>query len=856
MPSALQKSRRPFGVATVFSNLSIGLRVGLLTGLAVLAFAVLGGVYWIGKTDVDKAVAQQKTFERLFSGVSKIEVDLQRMRITERDFLSERKPQAAAAYKESLSNVQGALEGLAVSEGSRALEIREALFATTRTLSSQFTAVEKTRRTLGLTPSEGLWGKLIASTKAVENELKQWPNVDKLKGKLETMRKHELAFMLDKSPNALNFHRKAFGEFDFGLYEVSLDNDTIKLLTQLVTQYRNDLQAYADAVLALDKQVGALDTSFKSTLPLFNELKALARDNMAKAALRQESARDQTATLLAIAAAIALTVYLALSTVLNRSITGPVRRIETAARAVAGGDSDIEISDTEGKDEIGAMARALDTLKDVSIESMKVKSALDDASVCMTMTDRLGVIVYANKSAKTLFQSYEATIASSFKGFSAEALIGLTLERLFGAAENGAAKVVDLVGGFTTKATIGEATFQVTGSPVANHKGEHLGAAIEWRDITQELALQEEVARSVEAAAQGDFSGRIELAGVSGFMERMGGGINDLLDAVDAGMRDVIHVMDALSKGQLAARMTGHHQGSFLKLKEDSNRMAETLNQTVIGINNSSDIIGNASAEVANGMDALAQRTVNQAARLEETAAAMEEISENVNNNAANARNVDERSRSALSQAQSGRDVADKAVGAINRVEASSKEIAGFIDTIDGIAFQTNLLALNAAVEAARAGDAGAGFSVVAAEVRSLAAESAEAARQIKELVGRNSSEIASGVSLVRKTGEALNEISASIDAVCLSAAEIAAASQQQADTVAQVSSSVTEMDESTQRNSALVEEFHAASSSLKEQADLLLELVGFFKIDESGTPPAIATDWAEALDSGSYAIN
>jgi len=585
-------------------------------------------------------------------------------------------------------------------------------------------------------------------------------------------------------------------------------------------------------------------------------LKALARDNMAKAALRQESARDQTATLLAIAAAIALTVYLALSTVLNRSITGPVRRIETAARAVAGGDSDIEISDTEGKDEIGAMARALDTLKDVSIESMKVKSALDDASVCMTMTDRLGVIVYANKSAKALFQSYETTIASSFKGFSAEALTGLTLERLFGAAENGAAKAVDLVGGFTTKATIGGATFQVTGSPVANHKGEHLGAAIEWRDITQELALQEEVARSVEAAAQGDFSGRIELAGVSGFMERMGGGINDLLDAVDAGMRDVIHVMDALSKGQLDARMTGHHQGSFLKLKEDSNRMAETLNQTVIGINNSSDIIGNASAEVANGMDALAQRTVNQAARLEETAAAMEEISENVNNNAANARSVDERSRSALSQAQSGRDVADKAVGAINRVEASSKEIAGFIDTIDGIAFQTNLLALNAAVEAARAGDAGAGFSVVAAEVRSLAAESAEAARQIKELVGRNSSEIASGVSLVRKTGEALNEISASIDAVCLSAAEIAAASQQQADTVAQVSSSVTEMDESTQRNSALVEEFHAASSSLKEQADLLLELVGFFKIDESGTPPAIAADWAEALEGGSYAIN
>ena len=856
MPSAPNKPRRPFGAATVFSNLSIGFRVGLLTGLAVLAFAVLGGVYWLGKTNVDTAVAQQKTFEKLFSGVSKIEVDLQRMRITERDFLAERKPEAAAAYKESLSNVQTALEGLSVGESGWAFDIKESLFATTQALSKQFSTVEKTRRTLGLTPDEGLWGKLIASTKAVENELKQWPNVDKLKGKLETMRKHELSFMLDKNPNALNFHRKAFGEFDFGLYEVSLDNDTVKLLTKLATQYRNDLKAYADAILALESQVATLDQSFKSTLPLFNQLKTLARDNMAEAAALQETTRGQTATLLAIAAAIALTIYLVLATVLNRSITAPVKRIEAAARAVAGGDSDIEISDTGGKDEIGAMARALDTLKDVSVESMKIKSALDDASVSMTMTDPLGVIVYANTSARTLFETHEATVASVLDGCTAKNLDGMTLDRLFGAAENGAAKAVDLVHGFTTKATIGGATFQVTGSPVANRNGEHLGAAIEWRDMTQELALQEEVARSVEAAAQGDFSGRIELAGVSGFMERMGGGINHLLDAVDAGLADVIQVMDALSKGQLDARMTGHHQGAFLKLKEDSNRMAETLNQTVIGINRSSDIIGNASAEVANGMDALAQRTVNQAARLEETAAAMEEISENVNNNAANALNVDQRSRSALGQAQSGRDVADKAVSAINRVEASSKEIAGFIDTIDGIAFQTNLLALNAAVEAARAGDAGAGFSVVAAEVRSLAAESAEAARQIKELVGRNSNEIASGVSLVRKTGEALQEISASIDAVCLSAAEIAAASQQQADTVAQVSESVTEMDESTQRNSALVEEFHAASSSLKEQADQLLELVGFFTVDENSTPAAFAADWTEALEGGAYAIN
>jgi methyl-accepting chemotaxis protein len=267
--------------------------------------------------------------------------------------------------------------------------------------------------------------------------------------------------------------------------------------------------------------------------------------------------------------------------------------------------------------------------------------------------------------------------------------------------------------------------------------------------------------------------------------------------------------------------------------------MQSRLASIVGNVRHSAEGVATASAEIASGNNDLSARTEQQASALEETAASMEELGSTVRQNADNARQANQLAMSASTVAKQGGDVVAEVVDTMKGINDSSKKIADIISVIDGIAFQTNILALNAAVEAARAGEQGRGFAVVAGEVRSLAQRSAEAAKEIKGLIGTSVERVERGTALVDKAGATMTEVVSAIRRVTDIMGEISAASSEQSSGVSQVGEAITQMDQATQQNAALVEQSAAAADSLKTQAGQLVDAVAVFRLSAGANPGA-----------------
>lgn len=331
----------------------------------------------------------------------------------------------------------------------------------------------------------------------------------------------------------------------------------------------------------------------------------------------------------------------------------------------------------------------------------------------------------------------------------------------------------------------------------------------------------------------------IEIA-LSSYFFDIGGNINQLNDTLGAALAK-------LAQGKLDIE-TITLSSEYAKVAEDFNTSTASLRATIAAVIAGVDTISTGSNEIRSASDDLARRTEEQAASLEETASAIAQASQRVSQTSQTSAEARRAIHDANARAGEGSRIASEAIVAMDQIEGSSREITSIISVIDSIAFQTNLLALNAGVEAARAGEAGKGFAVVASEVRALAQRCAEAADEVKGLITASNGQIACGVELVKRSGDAFLAINAGVAQLAAAIETIADSTDEQSRTLSQITQTVSDIDRTTQQNAAMAEECNAAASSLAREADKLRITVAAFEVADQthrylpgGNPYAVA---------------
>ena len=551
---------------------------------------------------------------------------------------------------------------------------------------------------------------------------------------------------------------------------------------------------------------------------------------------------------LTILAAAVVALILVLGLCIGAFFSRPIVRMSKAINKLSHGDVSDKITDEKRGDEIGDMARAMVGLRESVIKN----------------NEYAGMISALRRVQGTIEFDLDGTILDANQNFLD--VVGYSLDEIKGQKHSmfligdegkspeyaqfwdnlrrGIAQIAE----FNRKGKGGKSVWiQASYNPILDLDGKPFKVVKFATDMTKQKEAIAQVNKIIGSASSGDLTPRIDTREFTGFYGEMTNNMNSLMDTVSSPVNEAVHVLSKMAQGDLTQSMTGNYEGSFAVMRDALDATMQKLKETVQQIVVTSASVKSAASEIATGSSDLSMRTEQQASSLEETAASMEELTGTVRQNAQSATHANELSSRASQVADAGGKVVSDAVGAMSSIEKSSQKISDIIGVIDEIAFQTNLLALNAAVEAARAGDAGKGFAVVASEVRALAGRSASASKEIKALINESASQVKSGAALVNEAGETLKNIVSSVSQVATIVSDIAVASKQQATGIDEINAAVSQMDEVTQQNAALVEENTAAAHSMLEQAKRLEAMTGFFVLEAgsvtlpSHTPSTVA---------------
>ena len=473
------------------------------------------------------------------------------------------------------------------------------------------------------------------------------------------------------------------------------------------------------------------------------------------------------------------------------------------------GDFKIRADDAR-KDEIGIMGAAINNLL------TDIEKAIDEAN---------------NVVAAISSGDFDQRVQSNLNG---------DLDRLKTGINNSADTInttMSQLGQAMTQMSKGNFNAQIDSAGIS---GEFLHMIESTRTTMEVLnATIGDIVNIMDCMENGDFSQRVTVE-ASGDLLRLKEGVNNSMDSIQSAMVDITRIVVAQSEGDLTQCIKAEYHGQLDKLKQAVNTSSQKLVEVVSKALESTSIVGTAAEEVARGATDLSTRVQEQAAALEETSATMDEMNSAVQGNTDNAQEASQVAEEVQEKAHRGVEVMSQTIDAMGSIQQSSHKISDIVTLIDGIAFQTNLLALNAAVEAARAGDHGRGFAVVAGEVRALAQKSAEAAKDIKQLIDESVTRIDDGTRLASESGSVLTDINSSIETVAEMINQIAEASKEQAKGVSQVHQAISQIDDVTQQNAALVEETSAAAESLNDQSDNLRKEMAFFNTGTAMNAPQI----------------
>ncbi len=477
-----------------------------------------------------------------------------------------------------------------------------------------------------------------------------------------------------------------------------------------------------------------------------------------------------------------------------------------------------------------------EAVKESLMNSQRIEKALNATSTNIMVADKFRSIIFMNDAVRSMLKSVEKELKKELPNFDSSNLLRQNIDVFHKNPEHQQAIIANLTETYTAREKIGDVTLELVVNPIFDDCKKRIGTVVEWKDLTAQLLIEENIMSIVSEASKGMLSGRINTEGLRGFEKKLASLVNELLGSFSVTTQTLNELLSNMSDGDMTQRINGDFIGELLTMKQAANHALTNIESTLSQVKGGAESLGDMSDQVSIASLDLADRTQQQAAAVEETAASIEELTASVENSTEQTNSANVLVHSAAGEAQSGITVMDRTLDAMKGITDLSRQIGEITSVIDSIAFQTNLLALNAAVEAARAGEHGRGFAVVAGEVRNLAQKSASAAKDISVLINSTTQQIEGGTELVEQTNEVFQGMVTKIQKVEGLVANVAATAAEQNQGLEQINIAMSHLDQTTQANAALVEELSATAGNMQSEASNQIEFISHFKVNVART--------------------